>query len=66
MTSTEIKIDIWNMPKSKNVVKNGEHGFLLLFIIIYWSQKSQRKKLFLRLAVKIQCWSENLANFMQI
>lgn len=44
MTSTEIKSDIWNMPKSKNVVKNGEHGFLLLFIIIYWSQKSQRKK----------------------
>ena len=52
MTSTEIKIDIWNMPKSKNVVKNGEHGFLLLFIIIYWSQKSQKKNCFCVLQLK--------------
>ena len=32
-----------NVLESENVIKNWEHGFLLLFIITHWSQKEQEK-----------------------
>ena len=37
-----LKHNIWNISESENVIKNCRHGFLLLYIIIYWSKKEQK------------------------
>ena len=63
-----LKHNIWNISGSESVIKNCGHGFLVLFVIIYWSQKEQQQQwqkwsppLF-----KAHCWSKRLENFTQI